>query len=734
MTTEESDEVSLDSLGTTIGGCTKAIVAFGKQLEEKLSELKDNNKKLRVDLATLKAHVVSIHTDRGIPHELIVHALHDLQEAIKQTGSVDCTECPSAGLDAHKRFGDTTTSCAIYAAFKKGMNRATSKDPAAPAYCLECKRITRTDFMANLEGKEVARCARCLVSREKMNLHAIPNSERTPEQLKVLSGLRDRDGLPPLSEDAGLLRKLHWLRDTIGIDIERMFARALKEKDGRGQSSAPPEWDANNDPTGVPAPRKGTKPWTDEEARRYGEIPAHLADPVPFQSAFYEVTHRCTRCGIQKNVNAPGGGPALPACTNVGGHTWERLTAHHPQCEHGACKAECPTLIASRQIACDCKCISCGEGKHSCCDYYACNAPNAQVRQEHQSKIDSALNQLKREYVQRDAVPGLSDVRIEQLAGRGIDPAGTISLDEARAMAVEIQSRRKNVQNKETDEQWFRAEFLYWMTSDKGLGWSPSRDGIMDRVDSLLEIVQRAKRWAKPKTNEAPHHPWCSEHSPANGGKFASCIACRCAELTRGMSAIDLLIDPTPDEQQGSYFENNGEDVDGVVGRVRRFVEGDFGHQPAREELKFIISYLGHQDQDANHAWMVRRIRAVLAGKDPRQVEPWNEADGVRKPGIDWKHRYSEAVKERIEYHRRWIMTEKELEALKRNQSLSWKLVLDCRATYGHITKMAETAVRIGYDYFVWNGHIYGITDLEKVTFEDKGIVEDVIHTLKEKE
>ena len=52
----------------------------------------------------------------------------------------------------------------------------------------------------------------------------------------------------------------------------------------------------------------------------------------------------------------------------------------------------------------------------------------------------------------------------------------------------------------------------------------------------------------------------------------------------------------------------------------------------AKEELTFIVSYLAHNDQDANHAWMVRRIRAVLAGKDPNSVEPWSVHDGVRPP------------------------------------------------------------------------------------------------------
>lgn len=50
-----------------------------------------------------------------------------------------------------------------------------------------------------------------------------------------------------------------------------------------------------------------------------------------------------------------------------------------------------------------------------------------------------------------------------------------------------------------------------------------------------------------------------------------------------------------------------------------------------REELSWIVSYLAHYDQDANHAWMVRRIRAVLAGKDPSGVVGWTEMDGVRQ-------------------------------------------------------------------------------------------------------
>lgn len=51
-----------------------------------------------------------------------------------------------------------------------------------------------------------------------------------------------------------------------------------------------------------------------------------------------------------------------------------------------------------------------------------------------------------------------------------------------------------------------------------------------------------------------------------------------------------------------------------------------------REELMQIVSYLAHYDQDANHAWMVRRIRAVMLGKNPNLVEGWSMFDGVPEP------------------------------------------------------------------------------------------------------
>jgi hypothetical protein len=35
-----------------------------------------------------------------------------------------------------------------------------------------------------------------------------------------------------------------------------------------------------------------------------------------------------------------------------------------------------------------------------------------------------------------------------------------------------------------------------------------------------------------------------------------------------------------------------------------------------REGLRLMISYLGHEDQDANHEWMVMKMKAIVAGED----------------------------------------------------------------------------------------------------------------------
>lgn len=56
---------------------------------------------------------------------------------------------------------------------------------------------------------------------------------------------------------------------------------------------------------------------------------------------------------------------------------------------------------------------------------------------------------------------------------------------------------------------------------------------------------------------------------------------------------------------------------------------------------------------------------------------------------------------------------------------ITWKNVLDCKAWYGHITAMAETAKRAGYEYFVWNDRLYRFTDEEKTNWRDEGVVRD---------
>ncbi len=56
---------------------------------------------------------------------------------------------------------------------------------------------------------------------------------RTPVSDDVILSLKAPvpDVVDP--DDGRMLLKLRWLRDTVGVDIERMFARAQKEKDGR---------------------------------------------------------------------------------------------------------------------------------------------------------------------------------------------------------------------------------------------------------------------------------------------------------------------------------------------------------------------------------------------------------------------------------------------------------------------------------------------------------------------
>ena len=51
--------------------------------------------------------------------------------------------------------------------------------------------------------------------------------------------------------------------------------------------------------------------------------------------------------------------------------------------------------------------------------------------------------------------------------------------------------------------------------------------------------------------------------------------------------------------------------------RQLRRLDRQSAPDPAREELRFIKSYLSHQDQDADHGFLVRRINDVLAGRDP---------------------------------------------------------------------------------------------------------------------
>lgn len=623
---------SLDGLGELVSESTRAVMELGTRFQEKFKELKDANKKLRVELATLKGAIVSIYTDGSVAPIHVMQAIKSMQDYIKHGGAagVDCTECPSVGLHAHKRFGDVTSSCVVYVAYKKGFHKErTDKE------LFEVRRKLFDDICAFLNGHLQGSAAERL-KKERENFIGIPaklDAQRTsdacspPEQcggLYVCTKHRTKEPLMP--------------GPAVPDDVNSRLAAIAHIDTQTGQranEASPCQYPGCHGSGTAHILECPDNPRTDSASIDYGAFRKSAWDALVDRNIALEKENaelrqrtepartdspRCSVCGASRIVGDDG---RVGACSLVPGSDG---------------KGGCPDPLR---------------------DY------NAEQR--------------------RDAIPALTDVRIGQLAGRTIDPGGTVSLDEARAMAVEIQSRRAKPANKETNEQWFRAEFLYWITGPNGLGWSPATPSIQKHLDSLLDIVKRGSN--------------------------------------RLVGSLEL-------DYRSSREVMKARPEESLREAIKRYRDEMMKH---REELCFIVHYLGHQDQDANHAWMVRRIRAVLLGEDPSKVEPWNEMDSVRPPGIDWKHRHAEAVKERTEYHRRWVQASNELEAMKRAQSLHWKLILDCRATYGHITKMAETAVRVGYDYFVWNGRVYYITSAQNVTFEDKGVVEDVLARMETK-
>lgn len=100
--------------------------------------------------------------------------------------------------------------------------------------CPECPGEQRTEGVRPAaEGMSGTGCPRTLRERLKTVLWAHKDAAGAG-----VASIRDDIELvleqaPP--DDEALLVKLRWLRDTVGVDIERMFARALKEKDGRDE-------------------------------------------------------------------------------------------------------------------------------------------------------------------------------------------------------------------------------------------------------------------------------------------------------------------------------------------------------------------------------------------------------------------------------------------------------------------------------------------------------------------
>ena len=54
----------------------------------------------------------------------------------------------------------------------------------------------------------------------------------------------------------------------------------------------------------------------------------------------------------------------------------------------------------------------------------------------------------------------------------------------------------------------------------------------------------------------------------------------------------------------------------------------------------------------------------------------------------------------------------------------TWREILDCRVTYGHISNMAFAAAQVGYRYFSWNGRIYEVKDRSGEDVSDTGLLD----------
>jgi hypothetical protein len=96
------------------------------------------------------------------------------------------------------------------------------------------------------------------------------------------------------------LQRLHWLRDTVGVDIERMFARAQKEKDGREQ----PSW-LTGDQEDLP---RVAREWAHDSGIRDEALIADLAvllEETRTIALQQDEAHTCQRSDCNRRVPGP---------------------------------------------------------------------------------------------------------------------------------------------------------------------------------------------------------------------------------------------------------------------------------------------------------------------------------------------------------------------------------------------------------------------------------------------
>jgi hypothetical protein len=101
-----------------------------------------------------------------------------------------------------------------------------------PEQCPECEG---TGAIEACDPFPAMKCHACEPPSEDVLriVHAFDDQERKDAVRELGSRVKATEAA--LQTHRRELQRLHWMRDVVGVDVERMFARALKEKDGREQ-------------------------------------------------------------------------------------------------------------------------------------------------------------------------------------------------------------------------------------------------------------------------------------------------------------------------------------------------------------------------------------------------------------------------------------------------------------------------------------------------------------------